>query len=207
MNYIKNDFFICIYTQKVHQTLKQITQTKMSLSKKIVVIGGAKVGKTTFVRRVRSADYRPQLYAPTMGVEINPKEFNLGNKKCVFNFWDCAGDDRYGGLRDGYYIRADAAILMFDLSNVKESLKQLEIYRKDFQRVCGNKPIVIVGTHADKRNVEIENFKEKMEEKFKCKYFESSAMDASRVDIQPIFRHLGMLCITLAESIKIRQQL
>jgi GTPase SAR1 family protein len=34
-----------------------------------------------------------------------------------FNVWDTAGQEKFGGLRDGYYIQGQAAIIMFDVTS------------------------------------------------------------------------------------------
>ena len=40
--------------------------------------------------------------AATLGVEVYPLQFNT-NFGCIqFNSWDTAGQEKYGGLRDGY---------------------------------------------------------------------------------------------------------
>lgn len=44
---------------------------------------------------------------PTLGVEVHP--YRTDGK--VFNLWDCAGKEKLGGLRDGYYINANIALI------------------------------------------------------------------------------------------------
>ncbi len=62
-------------------------------TQKIVLIGDAKVGKTTFINLLQKNDYKDS-YTPTLGVEVNPI---LRANKC-FNIWDCTGSDKYRGL-------------------------------------------------------------------------------------------------------------
>ena len=40
---------------------------------------------------------------------------NLGN--IVFDVWDTAGQEKFGGLRDGYYINGQCGIIMFDVTS------------------------------------------------------------------------------------------
>ncbi len=35
----------------------------------------------------------------------------------TFNVWDTAGQEKLGGLRDGYYIGGQCAIIMFDVTS------------------------------------------------------------------------------------------
>ncbi|XP_016986288.1 GTP-binding nuclear protein Ran-like isoform X2 [Drosophila rhopaloa] len=62
--------------------------------------------------------------------------------------WDTAGQERLGGMRDGYYIQAHCAIMMFDVTS-RTSYDRLEKWHRDLVRVCGNIPIVICGNKAD----------------------------------------------------------
>ncbi len=34
-----------------------------------------------------------------------------------FDVWDTAGQEKFGGLRDGYYINGQAGIIMFDVTS------------------------------------------------------------------------------------------
>ena len=40
---------------------------------------------------------------------------NLG--QIVFDVWDTAGQEKFGGLRDGYYINGQCGIIMFDVTS------------------------------------------------------------------------------------------
>lgn len=40
--------------------------------------------------------------AATLGVEVHPLEFHTNRGQLVFNVWDTAGQEKFGGLRDGY---------------------------------------------------------------------------------------------------------
>lgn len=53
-----------------------------------------------------------------------------------------------GGLRDGYYIGGQAAIIMFDVT-ARVTYKSVPHWHKDLVRVCENIPIVLVGNKVD----------------------------------------------------------
>ena len=40
---------------------------------------------------------------------------NLG--RISFDVWDTAGQEKFGGLRDGYYINGQCGIIMFDVTS------------------------------------------------------------------------------------------
>lgn len=41
----------------------------------------------------------------TLGVEVHPLVFHTKRGPVRFNVWDTAGQEKFGGLRDGYYIQ------------------------------------------------------------------------------------------------------
>ena len=50
-------------------------------------------------------NYLILLLTATLGVEVHPLKFHTNRGEMVFNVWDTAGQEKYGGLRDGYYIQ------------------------------------------------------------------------------------------------------
>ncbi len=52
----------------------------------------------------------------TVGVDVHPLSFHTNVGKVIFNCWDTAGQEKFGGLRDGYYVDGEAAIIMFDVT-------------------------------------------------------------------------------------------
>ena len=44
-------------------------------------------------------------YVATLGVEVHPVSFQTNRGQIQFNVWDTAGQEKFGGLRDGYYIQ------------------------------------------------------------------------------------------------------
>jgi GTPase SAR1 family protein len=63
------------------------------------------------------------------------------------NVWDTAGQDKYAGLRDGYFIDASCAIMMFDFTS-RISYKNVPNWHRDIVRVCEGIPIMLVGNKA-----------------------------------------------------------
>merc|ERR1712039_1123092 len=62
----------------------------------------------------------------------------------TFNVWDTAGQEKFGGLRDGYYIQGQCAIIMFDVTS-RITYKNVPNWHRDLVRVCENIPIVLTG--------------------------------------------------------------
>lgn len=114
---------------------------------KLILVGDGGVGKTTFVKRHISGEFERR-YIPTMGVEVHPLAFFTNLGQIVYNVWDTAGQEKFGGLRDGYYINGQAAIIMFDVLS-KATYKNVPQWHRDITRVCEGIPICLVGNKVD----------------------------------------------------------
>ncbi|CAN6220898.1 unnamed protein product, partial [Urochloa humidicola] len=68
---------------------------------KLVLVGDGGTGKTAFVKRHISGEFEKK-YEPTIGVEVRPLDFTTSHGKLRFYCWDTAGQEKFGGLRDGY---------------------------------------------------------------------------------------------------------
>ncbi|VDN24346.1 unnamed protein product [Cylicostephanus goldi] len=84
------------------------------------------------------------LSTATLGVEVHPLIFHTNRGQIRFNVWDTAGQEKFGGLRDGYYIQGQCAIIMFDVT-ARVTYKNVPNWHRDLVRVCENIPIVLCG--------------------------------------------------------------
>ena len=117
---------------------------------KIVLFGDGGVGKTTFVKKHLTGDFEKR-YIATLGVEVHPLRFHTNYGTICFNIWDCAGQEKFGGLRDGYYIQSQGAILMFD-STSRITFNNLPKWLPTYTRVAQNTPIILCRTKCDLEN-------------------------------------------------------
>ena len=83
-----------------------------------------------------------------MGVEVHPLTFFTNYGEIIFNVWDTAGQEKFGGLRDGYYVGGKAAIIMFDVTS-RITYRSVSVWHRDLTRVCENIPIVLCGNKVD----------------------------------------------------------
>ena len=68
---------------------------------KLILVGDGGTGKTTFVKRHLTGEFEKK-YIATIGVEVHPLTFHTNRGVICFNVWDTAGQEKFGGLRDGY---------------------------------------------------------------------------------------------------------
>lgn len=87
----------------------------------LVLVGDGGTGKTTFVKRHLTGEFEKKYIGSwfwflvfyfsivliicdlaTLGVEVHPLIFHTNYGPIRFDTWDTAGQEKFGGLRDGY---------------------------------------------------------------------------------------------------------
>lgn len=128
-------------------------QIPRSKKPKIVILGDGGVGKTTYIKRFLTGEFIKS-YDPTIGTQIDALPFTTSDGKVVLEIWDCAGQEKYSGLGDGYYISADAAIIMIDLTRRITLVSAVHWYVK-LMKMKPKIPIVFVGNKSDSAYVQL----------------------------------------------------
>jgi GTP-binding nuclear protein Ran len=150
--YKNNNYFLLIKTF-LNLKLKNKLIKKMQVPNdivaefKLVLCGDGGTGKTTFIKRHLTGEFEKK-YIATLGVEVHPMIFCTSRGKICFQVWDTAGQEKLACLRDGYYIGAHCAIIMFDVCS-RVTYKNVTKWYKELTRVCEGIPIVLVGNKVD----------------------------------------------------------
>ncbi|KNH05149.1 GTP-binding nuclear protein rtb2 [Perkinsela sp. CCAP 1560/4] len=140
---------------------------------KVVLCGDGSTGKTTFVKRHKTGEYEKR-YIATIGVDVHPLTFHTNRGQICFNVWDTAGQEKFGGLRDGYYIGADCAIIMFDVTS-RTTYKNVANWYRDITRVCDNIPMVLLGNKVDSIDRQVKAKQITFHRKKNIQYYDVSA--------------------------------
>ena len=151
----------------VEQNLQQIPEFKL------VLVGDGGTGKTTFVKRHLTGEFEKK-YIATLGVEVHPMSFHTSRGQLKFNVWDTAGQEKLGGLRDGYYINGQCGIIMFDVCS-RITYQNVPKWYKDLVRVCENIPIVLVGNKVDVKDRKVKAKMITFHRKKNLQYYDISA--------------------------------
>lgn len=171
---------------------------------KLILVGDGGVGKTTFVKRHLTGEFEkkyvgtsspialsfpaiPACFIPqsltlnvvfattaTLGVEVHPLVFHTNFGPIRFNCWDTAGQEKFGGLRDGYYIQGQCAIIMFDVTS-RITYKNVPNWHRDLFRVCENIPIVLCGNKVEVKDRKVKAKQITFHRKKNLQYFDISA--------------------------------
>ena len=140
---------------------------------KLVLIGDGGVGKTTFVKRHLTGEFiKP--YVPTKGAEVSPNDFYTTHGLIRLEIWDTAGQEKFGNLRDCYYIGAQCAIIMFDLTS-RTTYQNVPKWHKDLTKICEKIPIVLVGNKVDVKDRKLKARQINYHRKKNLQYYDISA--------------------------------
>ena len=85
----------------------------LAVQKKICMLGGFSVGKTSLVKRYVESVFS-ETYLTTVGVKIDKKTVSLGERPVNLILWDLAGEDDLASLRLSYLRGAAGYVLVAD---------------------------------------------------------------------------------------------
>ncbi|MBA7515197.1 hypothetical protein ES705_07236 [subsurface metagenome] len=115
---------------------------------RIILAGPGAVGKTTFLRFIRTGEFDE--HTPyTVGAEESILKQLYEGKEYLLRVIDIGGQIQFSYMRKDYYSEADGAILMFSLSFPK-TLNDLKTLYKEVIDECGNIPMIITGNKSDR---------------------------------------------------------
>ena len=106
---------------------------------KLVLLGESAVGKTSlvfgFVKEVFDK-LEFQEFNSTIGAAFLSKTVFFDDTTVKFQIWDTAGQERYHSLAPMYYRGAQAAIVVYDITNT-DTFERAKTWVKELQRqVC-----------------------------------------------------------------------
>ncbi|TDG47989.1 hypothetical protein AWZ03_005607 [Drosophila navojoa] len=158
---------------------------------KLVLVGDGGTGKSTFVKRHITGEFEKR-YLATMGVEVHPLKFHTSRGPLCFNVWDTAGQEKFGGLREGYYIQAQCALIFFDVTS-RTTYKNVPGWYRDLIRTCGHIPIALCGNKIDIKNCKVKPRTSDFYSKKNMQYFPISAK--SNRNFEKPFRWLARVLV------------
>jgi len=90
-----------------------MTVAQPALQKKICMLGGFSVGKTSLVKRFVASVFS-EAYLTTVGVKIDKKTVDLGDRAVNLILWDVAGEDDVSTVRMSYLRGSAGYVLVAD---------------------------------------------------------------------------------------------
>lgn len=114
---------------------------------KVVLIGDSGVGKSCICNRFITGHFNS--VEATIGAAFFTQTMETDNSTVKFQVWDTAGQERYRSLVSMYYRGTKAAILVYDISDVK-TFEGVQKWTEEIRdKGEGNIVIVLCGNKAD----------------------------------------------------------
>lgn len=125
----------------------RLLSKKNYFTSKIVLIGDARVGKTSLVRRFVTNMFDPS-YQITLGTTIMKKEVDYLNYIVTLAIWDVGGQDVFKQIRSKYYFGSKGALAVCDATNMT-TYENIKSWVESFIEVVGDKPIIFLANKCD----------------------------------------------------------
>jgi len=126
---------------------------------KLVLLGESAVGKSSLVLRFVKGQFH-EFQESTIGAAFLTQTVCLDDTTVKFEIWDTAGQERYHSLAPMYYRGAQAAIVVYDITNT-DTLDRAKNWVKELQRQASpNIVIALAGNKADLTTQRIVEYEE-----------------------------------------------
>lgn len=118
---------------------------------KLVLLGESAVGKSSLVLRFVKGQFQDH-QETTIGAAFLTQTVCLDDTTVKFEIWDTAGQERYHSLAPMYYRGAQAAIVVFDITNA-ESFARAKTWVMELQKQASRDIVIaLAGNKADMAN-------------------------------------------------------
>jgi len=133
---------------------------RKALTYKLVLLGDAGVGKTALAVQFVKGQFN-EFTESTIGASFMNQTVSLPDDTLVkFQIWDTAGQERFHSLAPMYYRGAQAAIVVFDITN-RNSYEKAKDWVKELQQQGDpNVVVAFVGNKIDMENIRKVNAEE-----------------------------------------------
>lgn len=119
-----------------------------NLEAKVVMLGSQGVGKTSVLIRYTGHIFSNAI-SPTIGASFFTTKLQIDNYRVRLQVWDTAGQERFRAMAPMYYRKANAAILVFDVTKLS-SFNDMKSWIEELQRNSeGQIVICILGNKTD----------------------------------------------------------
>ncbi|XP_065278610.1 ras-related protein Rab-5C isoform X2 [Emys orbicularis] len=140
---------------------------------KLVLLGESAVGKSSLVLRFVKGQFH-EYQESTIGAAFLTQTVCLDDTTVKFEIWDTAGQERYHSLAPMYYRGAQAAIVVYDITNTeaqtyaddnsllfmetsaKTAMNVNEIFMAIAKKLPKNEPQTAAGTQGRNRGVDLQ---------------------------------------------------
>ncbi len=120
------------------------------MQKKICMLGGFAVGKTSLVRRFVTNVFSDH-YQTTIGVTVEKKCVTVDNRELTLILWDLYGEDEFQHVRESYLRGSSGYILVMDGTR-RATLDTALVLQQTVVKAVGAVPFVSIINKSDLRS-------------------------------------------------------
>ncbi|XP_026758026.1 ras-related protein Rap-2b [Galleria mellonella] len=180
-------------TEKTEDTVSSSGNlTNNAVRHKIVVLGAAKVGKSSLITQFLYGTFSTK-YKRTIE-EMHHGDFNVSGVRLTLDILDTSGAYEFPAMRALSMQSADAFILVYDITDA-DSFTEVRVLRDQIHETKGSSavPIVVVGNKVDlaetgERQVEFHTTESVVTVDWENGFVEASAKD--NINVSQIFKEL-----------------
>lgn len=125
---------------------------------KIVVLGGAGVGKSSMLEQYVDGVFRGQQMC-TIGVDFKIKRLEIEGKGVKLQMWDTAGQERFRTITAAYYRKAHGAAIIYDVTS-RESFEEIEKWVSCIRQEARESKLVLLGNKAEMEDKRVVSYDE-----------------------------------------------
>lgn len=121
---------------------------------KVLVIGNARCGKTSTIRRFTQDEFKEE-YVSTIGADFMEKTIPYDAQLTIsLQLWDIAGQDRFAKLTRGYFREARGAVIVCDITRAN-TIDAVMNWKNEIDTCCKdlnggiNFPVVVIANKSD----------------------------------------------------------
>ena len=155
---------------------------KSQTIKKVVLIGDARVGKTSLIKRFVTGLFNPT-YQITLGTTIMKKDVEYADRTVTLSLWDVGGQEVFKQIRSKYYYGSEGALAVCDASK-RITFENLTSWVDSFREVVGDQPIVFIANKNDLAELEVTetDMKQKVEKHKNATFLFTSAKSGNNAE-------------------------
>lgn len=112
--------------------MASFAENMKSIEAKVVVLGSQGVGKTSVVIRYVGGMFSKAV-SPTIGASFFTYKLTLDGYRIKLQVWDTAGQERFRSMAPMYYRKANAAMLVYDITSL-ESFYDIKDWVKELKK-------------------------------------------------------------------------
>ncbi|MFO0698704.1 MAG: Rab family GTPase [Nitrospira sp.] len=120
------------------------------MQKKVCMLGGFAVGKTSLVRRFVTNVFSEH-YQTTIGVTVEKKTVTVERQDVMLMLWDLYGEDEFQHVRESYLRGSSGYVLVMDGTR-KATLETARLLQQTVVRTVGPLPFVAMINKSDLRS-------------------------------------------------------